>query len=210
MLPTSDADVAVCSASQHRACCSGGSASINGRMSWYGSAALAIIAACSRAALTDLLPQVTLLGLWLVPPVVSVHFRFWQFLGVWAVFTATTGYMLWLCTQRPIPRTTPRLVRPAPCSLPPVALAPPPRLRGDTGLVQAPVCSRPCSLLRTVPGCPAGVLLVPGALQSQRGGRLERLPAAHPGGLWGGAAAAPAGRASEPVLAHGLVRSARA
>ena len=93
----------------------------------------------------------------------------------------------------------------------PVALAPPRRQRSGTGLVlAAPVCSRPRSPLRAVPRCPAGVLLVPGALQSQRGGRLERLPAAHPGGVWRGAAAAPAGRASEPVPAHGLVRSARA
>ena len=55
--------------------------------------------------------QVTLLGLWLVPPIVSAHFHFWQFLAVWCFFTASTGYMLWLCMQRPIPRTTPRLVR---------------------------------------------------------------------------------------------------
>ncbi|KAK9833314.1 hypothetical protein WJX81_005662 [Elliptochloris bilobata] len=53
---------------------------------------------------------VTLLGLWLVPPIVSAHFHFWQFLAVWCLFTASTGYMLWRCTQRPMPRTTPRLV----------------------------------------------------------------------------------------------------
>ena len=46
-----------------------------------------------------------------MPPIVSAHFHFWQFLAVWCFFTASTGYMLWLCMQRPIPRTTPRLVR---------------------------------------------------------------------------------------------------
>ncbi|KAK9863288.1 hypothetical protein WJX84_003202 [Apatococcus fuscideae] len=53
---------------------------------------------------------VTLLGLWLVPPVISFKFAFWRFLLVWSGFSAVTGYMLWQCIQRKMGSSTPHLV----------------------------------------------------------------------------------------------------
>jgi hypothetical protein len=55
--------------------------------------------------------QATLLGLWLVPAVISFHFLFWRFLLIWATFTVMSGYMLFLCSAKRLDRTTPRKVR---------------------------------------------------------------------------------------------------
>ena len=54
--------------------------------------------------------QVTLLGLWLVPAVVSFYFHFWRFLLVWAIFSVMSGFMFYLCSARRLDRTTPRRV----------------------------------------------------------------------------------------------------
>ena len=54
--------------------------------------------------------QATLLGLWLVPAIISVYFHFWRFVGVWAIFSGMTGYILYSCTSKRIEKTTPRRV----------------------------------------------------------------------------------------------------
>ena len=54
--------------------------------------------------------QVTLLGLWLVPVVISLYFHFWRFVGVWVLFSGVTGYVLYTCISKRIDRTTPRRV----------------------------------------------------------------------------------------------------
>ena len=54
--------------------------------------------------------QATLMGLWLVPAIISVYFHFWRFVGVWAIFSGMTGYILYTCTLKRIEKTTPRRV----------------------------------------------------------------------------------------------------
>ncbi|GBF93490.1 hypothetical protein Rsub_06623 [Raphidocelis subcapitata] len=54
---------------------------------------------------------VTLLGLWLMPAIFSIHLGFWRFLVVWAGFTAVTLYLLWLCLgKKKVDMQTPRKV----------------------------------------------------------------------------------------------------
>jgi RING finger protein 121 len=53
---------------------------------------------------------VTLIGLWLMPALFSFHLKFWRFLLVWTVYSAVTGRLLYLCTQKKLARTTPRQV----------------------------------------------------------------------------------------------------
>lgn len=53
---------------------------------------------------------VTLIGLWLMPALFSFHLKFWRFLLVWIVYSAVTGRLLYLCTQKKLARTTPRQV----------------------------------------------------------------------------------------------------
>ena len=55
--------------------------------------------------------QATLMGLWLVPAIISVYFHFWRFVGVWAIFSGVTGYILYTCTLKRIEKTTPRTGR---------------------------------------------------------------------------------------------------
>lgn len=55
--------------------------------------------------------QVTLLGLWLVPVVISMYFHFWRFVGIWAIFSSMTCYILYTCVSKRIDRTTPRRVK---------------------------------------------------------------------------------------------------
>ena len=50
------------------------------------------------------------MGLWLVPAIISVYFHFWRFVGVWAIFSGVTGYILYTCTLKRIEKTTPRRV----------------------------------------------------------------------------------------------------
>ena len=52
----------------------------------------------------------TLLGLWLVPVVISLYFHFWRFVGVWVLFSGVTGYVLYTCISKRIDRATPRRV----------------------------------------------------------------------------------------------------
>lgn len=56
-------------------------------------------------------PQVTLLGLWLMPAIFSVQLKFWRFLVIWAGFTGVTLYLLWLCLgKKKVDMQTPRKV----------------------------------------------------------------------------------------------------
>jgi hypothetical protein len=56
--------------------------------------------------------QVTLLGLWLFPTIISFQLRFWRFCLVWAAYTGVVGYLLSLCmNRRQIDRNTPMRVR---------------------------------------------------------------------------------------------------
>ncbi|GIL42988.1 hypothetical protein Vafri_801 [Volvox africanus] len=53
---------------------------------------------------------VTLLGLWVMPALFSLHLHFWRFLLVWTTYSAITGRLLWTCTRKKLARTTPRQV----------------------------------------------------------------------------------------------------
>ena len=59
----------------------------------------------------------TLLGLWLVPVVISLYFHFWRFVGVWVLFSGVTGYVLYTCISKRIDRATPRRVSTHGCHL---------------------------------------------------------------------------------------------
>ena len=59
----------------------------------------------------------TLLGLWLVPVVISLYFHFWRFVGVWVLFSGVTGYVLYTCISKRIDRATPRRVSTHGCRL---------------------------------------------------------------------------------------------
>ncbi len=54
---------------------------------------------------------VTLLGLWLMPAIISLHLRFWRFLLIWALYSSIAGRLLFACTRKKIARTAPREVR---------------------------------------------------------------------------------------------------
>lgn len=56
--------------------------------------------------------QVTLLGLWMMPAIFSLHLKFWRFLIVWTAFSAVTLYLLYLCAgKKKVDKDTPRKVR---------------------------------------------------------------------------------------------------
>lgn len=54
--------------------------------------------------------QVTLAGLWLIPPIISEQMHFYTFLVVWAVYSAVTGYLMYVCMSKKADHTTPRKV----------------------------------------------------------------------------------------------------
>lgn len=54
---------------------------------------------------------VTLMGLWLVPMVISVYAIWWRFVLVWLAYSGVTGYMLYACSaKKRMASTIPRLV----------------------------------------------------------------------------------------------------
>ncbi|XP_044748209.1 RING finger protein 121 [Coccinella septempunctata] len=53
---------------------------------------------------------VTLLGLWLVPFFYSLKYHFWRFIFTWLLFTCISGLIAKKAVEKPIHRTTPRLV----------------------------------------------------------------------------------------------------
>ncbi len=52
----------------------------------------------------------TLVGLWLMPAIISLHLHFWRFLGVWALYTLGTGYLLYLVMHKRTDHSVPRKV----------------------------------------------------------------------------------------------------
>lgn len=52
----------------------------------------------------------TLIGMWLIPVVLSVRFYWWRFITVWTIFSIITGFVSYKATRKPIAGTTPRLV----------------------------------------------------------------------------------------------------
>lgn len=53
---------------------------------------------------------VSLVALWIVPPLLSMHAGFWRMVVLWSLYTALTLYVLYRATRRPLGSTTPRLV----------------------------------------------------------------------------------------------------
>eukprot|EP00899_Mesostigma_viride_P018973 jgi/Mesvir1/27077/Mv20768-RA.1 len=53
---------------------------------------------------------VTLMGMWIIPPIFCLHFRYWRMLATWSVFTAVTAGMVYLASRRPLASSTPRRV----------------------------------------------------------------------------------------------------
>eukprot|EP01116_Phalansterium_solitarium_P014431 TRINITY_DN32098_c0_g1_i1.p1 TRINITY_DN32098_c0_g1~~TRINITY_DN32098_c0_g1_i1.p1 ORF type:complete len:306 (-),score=35.63 TRINITY_DN32098_c0_g1_i1:1-918(-) len=54
--------------------------------------------------------QVTLFGLWIIPFVFCVYFRFSRMLAVWTLFTLVTGILIWKASETPVKKSTPRIV----------------------------------------------------------------------------------------------------
>lgn len=52
----------------------------------------------------------TLLGLWLIPAIVSFQMSFWRFLAVHAIYTAVTGYYLARCCVGALDKDLPHQV----------------------------------------------------------------------------------------------------
>jgi len=50
----------------------------------------------------------TLVGMWLIPVVLSLRFYWWRFITVWSVFSLITGFVSFKATRKPIAGTTPR------------------------------------------------------------------------------------------------------
>ena len=53
---------------------------------------------------------VSLLGMWVIPPLLSFQNRWWRFIFSWVVFTLATIVILRKASEKPLTRTTPRLV----------------------------------------------------------------------------------------------------
>ena len=111
----------------------------------------------------------TLLGLWLVPVIISLYFHLWRFVEVWVLFSGVTGYVLYTCISKRIDRATPRRVSIHGCRLPPY-LSPPSRQCMGRQCWRACDCQQP--LLSMLVHC--------GRLgTAQRPGRLRPLELHH-------------------------------
>lgn len=53
---------------------------------------------------------VTLLGLWLIPPVICLHLGFWRFIAVWVLYSSVTLYYLYACSFKKLDKTLPKKV----------------------------------------------------------------------------------------------------
>jgi len=50
----------------------------------------------------------TLIGMWLIPVVLSLRFYWWRFITIWTVFSIITGFVSFKATRKPLTGTTPR------------------------------------------------------------------------------------------------------
>lgn len=53
---------------------------------------------------------VTMIGMWIIPFLISLNFVHTRFIIIWLIFTALTGYVFRRSTRTPLKKTTPRLV----------------------------------------------------------------------------------------------------
>ena len=51
-----------------------------------------------------------MLGMWLIPFGISVHFGHYRFIIIWIIFTLLTGFVFRRSTRTPLKKSTPRLV----------------------------------------------------------------------------------------------------
>lgn len=51
-----------------------------------------------------------MIGMWIIPFVISIKFYHLRFLIIWFIFTIITGTIAFKSSRAPISRTTPRLV----------------------------------------------------------------------------------------------------
>ncbi|GAB4824246.1 hypothetical protein N2152v2_011292 [Parachlorella kessleri] len=63
-----------------------------------------------HALLVFYLVLVTLLGLWLIPPVICLHLGFWRFIAVWVLYSSVTLYYLYACSFKKLDKTLPKKV----------------------------------------------------------------------------------------------------
>lgn len=53
----------------------------------------------------------SLVGLWVIPPIISFELGFYRFLLAWAVYSAISGFHLYLCYVGPLSKDLPLRVR---------------------------------------------------------------------------------------------------
>ena len=63
-----------------------------------------------QTVLLSLLQAVTLLGMWLIPTLLSMKNFWWRFVVVWAIFPIITGFMMKRAMEKPVSVSTPRYV----------------------------------------------------------------------------------------------------
>ncbi|PSC69567.1 RING finger 121 [Micractinium conductrix] len=52
----------------------------------------------------------TLVGLWLIPPIISFQLACWRFLALWVLYSGVTGYYFWRCSAKHIQKEVPKQV----------------------------------------------------------------------------------------------------
>ncbi|KAL4856201.1 RING finger protein 121 [Chlorella vulgaris] len=52
----------------------------------------------------------TLVGLWLIPPMISVQLGFWRFVFSWLLYSSVTGWYLYRCSSKQLDKTVPKQV----------------------------------------------------------------------------------------------------
>jgi len=54
--------------------------------------------------------NVTLIGLWTIPLIMSIYSGFWRMVTLWTIFTIITGYIIKIAIKKPLQPKTPRRV----------------------------------------------------------------------------------------------------